>query len=191
MGALLLIIGVVLFIALALWLAWGASHFSRNIVGKLILAGVVLGFFYWVVFGRANLAEQEFKRLCEQEAGAKIYKTVQLPVQYFTEHGWVDFKYVRKPGVFNENEVAGRYVSITKDEEVSKEYSITKHTLTYKDLQTGETLGVATTFRYFGTPSIPVPGHVSAKSCPQTSVENWYGKVENQIFLRSQEINKE
>ena len=191
MGALLLIIGAILFIALALWLAWGASQFSANIVGKLILAGIVLFFFYWVVFGKTNLAEMEFKRLCEKEAGAKVYKTVQLPAHYFTEHGWVDFKDARKPGVFNENEVAGRYVSITNDEEVSKKYHINKYTLTYKDSHTGETLGVATTFLFSGGSWVPAPGHVSAKQCPQTDIENWYGKVENQIFLKSTEINKE
>ena len=185
MGALLLIIGAILFIALALWLAWGASQFSANIVGKLILAGIVLFFFYWVVFGKTNLAEMEFKRLCEKEAGAKVYKTVQLPAHYFTEHGWVDFKSVSKPERYNESEVAGRYVSITKDEKISKEYHINKYTVTYKDAQTGEILGVVTTFLYSGASWVPVPGHVSAMECPQTADQDMYAVAQKQIFLRS------
>ncbi len=192
MGALLWIIGVLLVLGIALWLAWGASQFSVNIIGKLILAGIVLFFFYWVVFGRSILADREFLALCEKEAGAKIYKTVQLPAQYFNEHDWVDFKSVNKPGRYNESEVAGRYVSITKDEEApSESHSIMRYTITYRDSQTGETLGIATTFRNLGASWIPVPGHVSAKSCPQTSAENWYGNIEKQIFLKSNEIVKE
>ena len=189
MGALLLIIGAILFIALALWLAWGASQFSANIVGKLILAGIVLFFFYWVVFGRTNLAEMEFKRLCEKEAGAKVYKTVQLPAQYFTQYELPDFQRSKKIGV--SREVAGRYVSINKEYEISKKYRITKATVTYMDFETRDILGVVTTLRYPGASWIPAPGHVSAIECPQTANSDMYAISQKQIFLRSNEINKE
>lgn len=164
MGALLLIIGAILFIALALWLAWGASQFSRNIVGKLMLAGIVLFFFYWVVFGRTNLAELEFKRLCEQEAGAKIYKTVQLPAQYFNEYGWPDFQTSKKPDI--SDEVAAHYVSIHKSEEVAKSMGLSKVSIIYKDYDTDEILGVITTIRYSGASWVPVPGHIGGRDCP-------------------------
>ena len=164
MGALLLIIGAVLFIALALWLAWGASQFSANVVGKLILAGIVLFFFYWVVFGRTNLAELEFKRLCEQEAGPTIYKTVQLPAQYFNQFGRPDFQISKRPGAIAE--LAGRYISFGHDEEISHDMKLNRIQIGFKDLESGEVLGTITTIRYFGASWVPVPGHVGGKDCP-------------------------
>lgn len=183
MGALLLIIGAILFIALAVWLAWGASQFSRNIAGKLMLAGIVLFFFYWVVFGRSNLAELEFKRLCEQEPGVEVFKAVELPARYFAQNGFPDFQGSKKPGV--SNEVAGRYVSIRKHDEISKKYNIQKWGVTYQDYETGEVLGKVTSLRFLGASWVLVPGHVSAIECPQTAGTSMFAIAEKQIFLRS------
>lgn len=182
MGALLLIIGAVLFIALALWLAWRASHFSANILGKLILAGIVLFFFYWALFGKSILANREFERICAREAGFKLHKSVELPSRYYDKHGNVDFHSSKKLGI--SSEVAERYVGRYESMEVSKEYSINKEITTYQDFVTGELLGVLTTFRKQPSAWPPVPGHVGAPSCPQTSGNDFFKSVEKQLFSR-------
>ena len=168
MGALLLIIGAILFIALALWLAWGASHFSANIVGKLILAGIALGFFYWVVFGRSIMAEREFMRLCESEAKATVYKSVALPAENFNEGGWPIDRISKKPGIWSE--IAGRYGSIRQKTIISEKPLLNKETVTYKDLTTDEILGVITSFYYTPSYPFPVPGEVQGQYCKDKSL---------------------
>ena len=170
MGALLLIIGAVLFIALALWLAWGASRFSANVVGKLILAGIVLFFFYWVIFGSANNAERKFERLCETEAKATVYKSVVLPAKNFNEYGWPIKQSSKKVGI--SSEIAERYGSILQKTVVSEKPLLEKFTIIYKDLGTDETLGVITSFHYTPSYLFPVPGEVQGQDCKDKSFAN-------------------
>ena len=190
MGALLLIIGAILFIALALWLAWGASQFSANIAGKLILAGIVLGFFYWVVFGNSNKAEREFMRLCESEAKATIFKTIQLPTEYFNEQGWPIDELSKKPGIGGE--IAGRFASIRKETVISEKPRLTKSTVTYKDLSTDETLGVITSFYYRPSYIFPVPGEVQGQYCKDKDLISgaYYKNFLLDIFKKQQQLLK-
>ena len=172
MGALLLIVGAVLFIALALWLAWGASQFSANVVGKLILAGIVLFFIYWVVFGNLNMAERAFMRLCESEAKATVYKSVELPAEYFDEYGKPIVKLTKKPG--NVAEIAGRYESDWQKTVISERPMLEKNTVTYKDLKSNEILGVITSFRYTPSYPFPVPGMVQGQYCKDKNLISPY-----------------
>ena len=184
MGALLLIIGAILFIALALWLAWGASRFSANIVGKLILAGIVLFFFYWVVFGRTNLVELEFKRLCEQEAEIKIHKTVALQPEWFDKYGNPEFKRYTGARQYPQaaySEIGGRYLWILRHEPIHSLDQIEKEIETYIDLETNEVLAETVTFRYLPK-GIPAPGHVNWKRCL-----NIVGLRSKDIFKKSEQ----
>jgi hypothetical protein len=186
MGALLLIIGAALFIAIALWLAWGASQFSANILGKLMLAGIVLFFFYWVFFGNSNMAEAEFKRLCETEAKATIFKTVQLPADYFNEYGWPIKQSSKKAGI--SSEIAGHYGSVLQKTIVSEKPLLEKASITYKDLRTDETLGVITSFHYTPSYPFPVPGVVQGQDCKDKSFANdgYYKSFTLSIFKKQQ-----
>ena len=165
-GLLLLVIGAIPILALVVWVAWGVAHGFRSVIGRLIVASLVLGFFYWVLFGRSMLGKREFERLCAAEAGYKVYKSVELPEKYFDKYGNPDFEISKKPGVLAE--VTGKYVAIDTFEDVSPQYTITKRVITYKDYESSEILGVATTFFFGGAYSFPVPGHVSGRECPQT-----------------------
>ena len=164
MGGLIFIVGTIVAIALVGLIAWWASRFTQNIVAKLLIAGGVIGLCFWVVFGRSILAEREFQRLCAAEAGAKIYKTVKLPAQYFNQFGRPDFQISRRPDAIAE--LAGRYISFDHDEEISHDLRLNKVQISFKDLETGEVLGTITTIRYFGASRVPVPGHVGGRDCP-------------------------
>ena len=168
MAGLLFLIGAALIVALAVWVAWGLGRGFQSVIGRLIVASLVLGFFYWVLFGKSMLGKREFERLCEAEAGYEIYKSVHLPAQYFNQYGNPDFKVAKKskPGLLAE--LAEKYVAMDKFEDISPRYTITKRVITYKDAESNEILGVATTFFFGGAYSFPVPGHVSGRECLQT-----------------------
>lgn len=166
MAGLLFLIGAALIVALAVWVAWGLGRGFQSVIGRLIVASLVLGFFYWVLFGRSMLGKREFERLCAAEAGYKIYKSVELADKYFDKYGNPEFRASKNPG--EPSEIAGKYELIRKFDDISKPYTITRRVITIKGTESDEILGVTTTFSFGGAYSFPVPGHVSGLECPQT-----------------------
>ena len=141
----------------------GRESVQRQYRRQAHSSGIVLFFFYWVVFGNANKAEREFERLCETDAKATIYKSVFLSPEHFDEKGRPIERLPKKPEIFIE--IADHYASIYKKTVVSKRPRLEKETLIYKDLNTDETLGVITSFHYTPSYLFPVPGEVQGQYC--------------------------
>jgi uncharacterized membrane protein len=78
---------MVLWLAVCIWLAWKLTkrHKAvavRIVVGVLVFALLVLAPIADEIVGRAY-----FNHLCATEAGVKVYKTVELPADYWDEQG--------------------------------------------------------------------------------------------------------
>jgi hypothetical protein len=80
------------------------------------------------------------QHVCETQGGVQVYKTVEVNKAYFLPDGRLDEKELQKR--------FERQTSI--DRGFSKLFHITKHQLAVRDKQTGDQLGTATQFSYFG-----------------------------------------
>lgn len=96
--------------------------------------------------------------LCGTESGQRIYKTVELPTEYFLKAGEIDQSRrdewgkfpVSKGGELNRLKLKERYVHKSEHEDYSKLFHITKVYGFIQDKQTSQILGDATSFVYSG-----------------------------------------
>lgn len=187
MGALLWLIGILFIIVLVFWAAWRTTRLVQSGLAKFLVfiasLTIIFSSLGWALFGKHYIAQREFHRLCKEDPGVEVFKSVELPASYFAQNGFPDFQGSKKPGV--SSEVAGRYVSIHKNEEISTKYNIQKWAVIYQDYETGEVLGKVTSLRFFGASRLPVPGHVNAVGCPNRIVKDMFETAQKQIFLRS------
>ena len=94
-----------------------------------------------------------FEHLCETEAGIKVFRTVEVDQSYF-----------RSDGVPDDKKLLDRYVQSSKR---TPDYSLWAHIAkvegTIQDRETGELLGVARDFTYYG-------GWVEATIAPMSPI---------------------
>jgi hypothetical protein len=120
-----------------------------------------------------------FQYLCQMEGGQKIYKTVELPQEYFLKTGEVN-PFRRDPahptknatavgGELKRDKLIERYaVPHEWERYFSRLFHIDKVSTIVQDKQTGQTLGMATDFRYFGGwVSDFLSDHTSPIVCPE------------------------
>lgn len=80
------------------------------------------------------------EHLCKTEGGVRVFKTVEVEKTFFLPDGHLD-----------EKQLSGRFDRLTAmDRSFSKIFHIAKHQLSIVDKQSGEQLGTATQFSYFG-----------------------------------------
>lgn len=85
-----------------------------------------------------------FNHLCETEAGAKVYQTIELPAEYWDAEGNPTF-YKN----WNEN-LGGKYPLIYSSGTFSDSFNIENAGFKFVDKQTEKALGEVVNFRYWG-----------------------------------------
>jgi len=114
-----------------------ARYFTITVFVFIPIWDVVPGHFY-------------FRYLCAEEGGVKVYRTAEVNKEYFLANGQPDQQKLDK---FYDR-------SRKIDREFSPFFHITKAQLILSDRQTGQQLGIATDFWYYG-------GWVNAMIFPQ------------------------
>jgi hypothetical protein len=107
-----------------------------------------------------------FHRLCQTEAGVKVYKTMEINQSYFTVDGKPDIKKLEE-----------KYAQPDRlDRNFSSIFHIAKSESAILDKQTGDVLGVATDFLYRGswisTHILVDRGGTSCPAYPHSLVHN-------------------
>lgn len=122
-----------------------------------------------------------FKYLCEAESGVHVYKTIELPADYWQANG--EAKFITIKGLADKAMLGDRYdFSSEFQEKYSQMFRITKHAEVVTNNQTKETLGRYVSFIYFGGWMVNHSGaHVSGTGCPATKDYN-YRAFLKQVF---------
>lgn len=144
MIALSLLIGLLLYILFA-WFAvrvvgWLANVLAVTATTKRILQIICVAIFVLIPTWDIIPGRLYFQHLCEREAGIKVLRIVEIEKAYFRSDGQPD-----------REKLAGRYVGHLKaNKDFSRLFHISKFEEAIEDKQTGEVLGTATSFSYFG-----------------------------------------
>ncbi len=122
-----------------------------------------------------------FKSLCETESGTKIYKTVELPAEYWDANG--EPKFITWDGLADKGILGDRYdFSSEFQEKYSQTFRIRRHAEVISDKQTREALGRYIRFIYFGGwIANHFSVHVSGTGCPSLKDYNYRGFLK-QVF---------
>jgi hypothetical protein len=157
MIALSLLIGLLIYLLLAWWavraVGWLISICAFPAVTKRVLQALCVAFFVLLPTWDIIPGRLYFQHLCEQEAGVKVLKAVEVAQSYFRPDGRPDDK-----------KLLDRYAQSSKwDRSFSPWAHITKIEGTIQDKQTGEVLGIATDFIYSG-------GWLGSRIDPMSSV---------------------
>lgn len=122
-----------------------------------------------------------FKSLCETESGMKIYKTVELPAEYWNAKG--EPKFIDQRGIPDETMLGNRYTfSWETDENYSRVFRIKKSERIVTETHSHDPIGRYTSFIYFGgwvaNNSV---AHVVGTGCPSLKEYDYRGFLK-QIF---------
>lgn len=178
-------IALTLFLALVIYglLAWFALRmlgwlgricaFSK--ISTRVVQGVTLALF--VLFPTWDIIPSRlyFEHLCETEAGIKVFKTVEVDQSYF-----------RADGMPDDRKLVEHYVQTNKrTPDFSSWAHITKVEGAIQDKATGELLGVATDFSYYGGWVVATIAPMSPVTCPAFKAKV-FGMALQQIFRLNQ-----
>ncbi len=112
-----------------------AKRYPSNLARYVTIGAFVLIPVWDIVPGQLY-----FRYLCEKDGGVKVYRTVELDRAYFLADGQPDQEQLRR-----------LYDRVSKDDrDFSSIFHITKTQLSILDKLTGEHLGTATDFWYYG-----------------------------------------
>jgi len=148
---------ILILLFLSLWLAVKiAKRFKPGIARIAGGVGIFLLLFA-LPFGDEIAGRIYLGYLCANEAGVKVYQTVELPAEYWDEQGRAKF-YDEKNGNFNLPQIGTDF----KTENYYSILPIQKFRFWYFEKQDGKILGEITNFHYLGgwisRNSNPAPG---------------------------------
>jgi len=140
------LLGFVVYFVLAKFAVNAIEKYSGSKIAKYVGIAVFVLIPTWdIVPGQLY-----FQHLCKEEAGIKVFKTVEVERMYFLENGQPDGK-----------KLSARYSQPNKyDRDFSSIFSVRKIESSIKDQRTAEILGTATDFSYYG-------GWINANLFPQ------------------------
>lgn len=159
---------------------WLARFIAKRIKGRtakyIVIAILILIPTWDIIPGKLY-----FKHLCENEAGVKVYQTVELPAEYwdekggarfFNEYGYLDHKFW-----VDKLDESGGHV-----ERYSAVFAIDKDTSPIKERSSQKVLAEVTTFRFWGSwVSRNFSPHNTASTCefvqPSDFSRNFYGQL--------------
>lgn len=117
-----------------------------------------------------------FQRLCEEEAGVKVLKRVTVDRSYFRSDGRPD-----------DRKLLDRYAQSSNwTRDISTWAHVTKIVGTIQDKQTGESLGTATDFVYYGGWIAARIDPMSSITCPQYPNHGIHTAIWQEIFQSEQ-----
>jgi len=165
----LIVLWVPACIALAFWVGKKLKNKSR---GLKVISGLAIFLFALLLPITDEIAGRVyFNHLCETEAGAKVYQSIELPAEYWDENGKPEF-YVN----YSEN-LGKKYPMIYMRGVASSLFNVDNAGYKFVDKQTDEVLGEVISFRYWGgwlRRNFSL--HNSANSCESSE------KIINKIF---------
>jgi hypothetical protein len=123
---------------------FGIARAAAAPQSKNIIAGVTVFLGFFMLFGDEIAGRIYLSHLCVKEAGVKVYHTVELPAKYWDEQGKARF-YV------NFDSLLGKSYSVKyKSGPYSSIFYIDNAGYAYSNTLTGQVLGEAIDFRYWG-----------------------------------------
>jgi len=127
------------------------------------------------------LGRTYFKYLCETESGMKVYKTVELPTEYWKANG--EPKFITWDGLADKTMLGDRYDFPSEfEEKYSQTFRIKRHAEVVASKQTKEIVGQYIRFIYFGGWVVNHSSvHVSGTGCPSIEEYNYRGFLK-QVF---------
>lgn len=130
------LLGFIAYVVVVKFVVSAIGKYSGSKIAKYVAIAVFVLIPAWDIIP----GQLYFKHLCETEAGVKVIKTVEVDQSYFKSDG--------KP---DEKKLVERYAQPDKfDRKFSPFFHIAKSESSIQDKQTGEVLGTATDFSYFG-----------------------------------------
>jgi hypothetical protein len=121
-----------------------------------------------------------FTHVCEQEGGQKIFKTVELPDEYFfkpreldqSRHDQFGHAYVAKGNELKIEKARGLFGTSRKEETLSRQFHVARVTNSLRDDQSGEILAAATTIEFYGGwVQDTISNHTAPALCPDDNFE--------------------
>lgn len=138
----LLVVGLSLMPLAAL--GFGIARSAATTRRKTLVVGVVALLGYAVLFGDEIAGRIYLNHLCTTEARVKVYQTVELPAEYWDEQG-------REKFYVNFDSLLGKTYSVKyKPGTYSSPFHIDNAGYAYSNTKTGQVLGEAVDFRYWG-----------------------------------------
>lgn len=158
--------------------AWLVVKRLKNKKAKWIAIAVLVLIPTWdEIIGRSY-----FHYLCASEGGIKVFKTVELPSEYWDQQGKPRF--IRPDGLVDKEMLKAR-VEIARfyEDERHSLFRIRKTAEIISDRQGNQIVGAYTYFIYFGGWVVNNAGmHVTGSDCPKIQ-EASFGKLAREVFL--------
>lgn len=136
---------LVLWLPICIWLAWKFTKRFKTLSGRLPASVVVFVLLMVAPVADDIIGRTYFNHLCATEAGVRIYKTVELPADYWDEKGAP--KFLEENGNFH---LGKSYPVVYNTGARSSFLRVDNLGFHLTDSQSGELLGQATDFMYWG-----------------------------------------
>lgn len=172
MYSIALIILTYFYVRLAIWVTKRVSRKFAKKRAKLITGILMTLIFILIPTGDEIAGRIYFNHLCETEAEAKVYQTIELPAEYWDKDGKPKF-YVNWA-----DNLGRKYPLIYEHGEFSSLFGIENAGFEFVDKGSGSALGKVVNFRYWG-------GWLRRNFSPHNTADSCEVKegIINQIFV--------
>lgn len=182
MWGLAAIVALYFYVRLALWVAKKLADKREGKQWKWGVRVAVALVFVLIPTGDSIVGHLYLDHLCSTGAGVKVYQTVELPAEYWDEHG--------KPRFFNEHGYLEHKFWVDKLDEsgghierYSAIFAIDKDTSPVKERASQKVLAEVTTFRFWGGwVSRNFSSHNTASSCEFIQASDFSHSFYGQLF---------
>lgn len=148
------LLGLIAYVVLAKFIVRAIGKYSESKAAKYVAIMAFVLIPTWDIIPGYLYHEH----LCKAEGGVKVFKSVEVDKTYFLADGRPDEEKLRN--LFN--------WQTTTDRAFSEVFHITKNQGAIVNKQTGERLGAATDFWYYGGwINATLFGYLSSSTCPQ------------------------
>ena len=138
MWGLAVVIALYFYVRLAMWIARKLAGRRESRQWKWVVRIAVALVFVLIPTWDIILGHLYLNHLCSTEAGVKVYQTVELPAEYWDEHGAVKFPLVKD-----------NYISSYKENRISRFFQIDRSVYSLSD-KLGKVLVEDVVFRNWG-----------------------------------------
>jgi len=166
MITLMILGGVAIYIAIVVLVTRAVARAARTVTAKWIAGTICAVVFLLIPTWDEFIGRYYFKRLCEAEGGMRVYKHVELGLEYWYPDGTP--KFIKANGEVDKTVLKER-LEFKRDyqDESGNVFHLRKTTEGIVDKQNGQLLGAYTYFIHFGGWLVNSTGfHVTGRDCP-------------------------
>lgn len=168
---------ILVVLAIAIWIAAKAAKRFERRSAKIAVGLLVFLLIFFVPFGDEVAGRMYLSHLCATEAGVKVYKTIELPAEYWDEQGRAKF-YDEKNGNFY---LSKEYPTELKIERNYSIFHIDRLATLLRDQKKEQLFSERVSYMYWGGwMRRNLSPHNSATSC-SNDLER-YGNFIRQVF---------